>query len=67
MKQYFKVFYTIENSPAFWIGQANSKEHAVQKADVLPDLVYDVWLLSEWQDECDSRRGVHSDKINNSI
>lgn len=61
MKQYFKVFYTIENSPAYWIGQANSKEHAIQKADVLPSLVYDVWLLDDWMDECDSRRGAFPD------
>ena len=67
MKQYYKVFYTIENSHAFWIGQANSKEHAIQKADVLPSLVYDVWLLDDWMDECDSRRGVHSNKIDSSI
>lgn len=47
MKSYYKVFYTIEKSPAFWIGQANSKEHAIQKADVLSDLVYDVWLMDD--------------------
>jgi hypothetical protein len=31
-----------------------AKEDAVKKADILPDLVYDVWLLDEWEDECDS-------------
>lgn len=63
---YYKVFYTRENQPAYWIGNANSKEDAIKKADILPSLVYDVWLLDEWQDECDSRRGIYSDlKINN--
>ena len=58
---YYKVFYTRENQPAYWIGNANSKEDAIKKADILPSLVYD-----EWQDECDSRRGIYSDlKINN--
>lgn len=61
MKQYFKVFFTIENQPAYWIGQANSSEQAIQKADVLPSLVYDVWLLDDWMDECDSRRGAFPD------
>tara|TARA_R110000868_G_scaffold168322_3_gene403031 strand:+ start:686 stop:934 length:249 start_codon:yes stop_codon:yes gene_type:complete len=64
MKQYFKVFfYTEENKPDYWIGQANSVEDAIKKADVLPKLVYDVWLLDEWEDECDSRRGMHPVKI----
>lgn len=62
MKSYYKVFYTRQDQPAYWIGQANSKEDAIQKADVLPDLVYEVWLLDDWMDECDSRRGVYSDK-----
>ena len=35
----------------------------VKKADILPDLVYDVWLLDEWEDECDSRRGIYSKKF----
>jgi hypothetical protein len=63
MKTYYKVFYTRENQPAYWIGSANSKEDAVKKADILPDLVYDVWLLDEWEDECDSRRGMFSKKF----
>jgi hypothetical protein len=25
-------------------------------------LIYDVWLLDEWEDECDSRRGIIIDK-----
>ena len=65
---YYKVFYTLaDNTPSYWIGNARSKEHAIKKADVLPSLVYDVWLLDDWMDECDSRRGVHSEKIDNSI
>ena len=60
---YFKVFYTRDNQPAYWIGKALSKEDAIKKADVLPSLIYDVWLLNEWQDECDSRRGVYSDLL----
>jgi hypothetical protein len=63
MKTYYKVFYYRENQPAFWIGQANSKEDAVKKADIFPGLVYDVWLLDEWEDECDSRRGIFSKKF----
>ena len=60
---YFKVFYTRDNQPAYWIGKASSKEDAIKKADVLPSLIYDVWLLDEWMDECDSRRGVYSDLL----
>jgi len=60
---YFKVFYTRDNQPAYWIGNASSKEDAIKKVDVLPSLIYDVWLLDEWQDECDSRRGVYSDLL----
>ena len=60
---YFKVFYTRENQPAYWIGKALSKEDAIKKADVLPSLIYDVWLLDEWMNECDSRRGVYSDLL----
>ena len=59
---YYKVFYTRENQPAYWIGNAHSKEDAIKKADILPSLVYDVWLLDEWEDECDSRRGIFIDK-----
>jgi len=59
---YYKVFYTRNNQPAYWIGKANSKEDAIKKADVLPSLIYDVWLLDEWEDECDSRRGIFIDK-----
>jgi len=60
---YYKVFYTRENQPAYWIGKANSKEDAMKKADVLPSLIYDVWLLDEWMDECDSRRGIISKNL----
>jgi hypothetical protein len=63
MKTYYKVFYYRENQPAFWIGQANSKEDAVKKTDILPDLVYDVWILKEWEDYCNSRKGIFLKKI----
>ena len=56
--KYFKVFYTrANNEPAYWIGQARSKEDAIKKADVLPKLVSEVWILDDWFDECDERKG----------
>lgn len=60
---YYKVFYTRNNQPAYWVGKANSKEDAMLKADVLPSLIYDVWLLDEWMGECDSRRGIISKNL----
>ena len=59
---YFKVFYyRSNNQPAYWIGKARSEEDAIKKADVLPKLIYDVWLLDDWEDECDSRKGNYLD------
>ena len=60
---YFKVFYFRQNEPAYWIGKANSKEDAIKRADVSPSLVYDVWLLDDWMEFCEERRGIYSDKI----
>lgn len=60
---YYKVFYTrANNEDAYWIGNAHSKEDAIKKADVLPKLVSEVWILDEWFDECDSRRGIFLEK-----
>jgi hypothetical protein len=63
MRIYYKVFFYRENQPDFRIVEANSKEDAIKKADIFPDLVYDVWVLKDWEDECDSRRGIYSEKF----
>jgi len=60
---YYKVFYFRQNEPAYWIGKANSKEDAIKRADVSPSLVYDVWLLDDWMEFQDDRRGYYKDKL----
>lgn len=61
MKQY-KVFYMVDGSPGFYIIYAYSKMDAVKRSDLQPELIYDVWLLDEWIDFCEKRRGPYQTK-----
>lgn len=56
---YYKVFCWNQGQPNYWIGKASSKEEAIKKADRHPSQIYDVWLLEDWIDYCEKRKGVY--------
>jgi hypothetical protein len=52
----------VDGSPGFYIIYAYSKMDAVKRSDLQPELIYDVWLLDEWIDFCEKRRGPYQTK-----
>lgn len=60
---YYKVFCWNQGQPNYWIGKASSKEEAIKKADRHPSQIYDVWLLDDWIDYCEKRKGIYYKKI----
>lgn len=60
---YYKVFCWNQGQPNYWIGKASSKEEAIKKADRHPSQIYDVWLLDDWIDYCEKRKGIYNKNV----
>ena len=60
---YYKVFCWNQGQPNYWIGKASSKEDAIKKADRHPSQIYDVWLLDDWIDYCEKRKGIYNKNV----
>ena len=60
---YYKVFCWNQGQPNYWIGKASSKEDAIKKADRHPSQIYDVWLLDDWIDYCEKRKGIYNKNL----
>ena len=56
---YYKVFCWNQGQPNYWIGKASSKEDAIKKADRNLSQIYDVWLLDDWIEHCEKRKGAY--------
>jgi len=56
--KYYKVFAYSNGNPSYWIGMAESNEDAIKKSKIDPILIMDVWVLDEWIEYCEKRRGT---------
>jgi len=56
---YFKVFAYSNGSPSYWIGKAENAEDAIKKSNLDPLIVMDVWILDEWIEFCNKRKGTY--------
>lgn len=62
---HYKITYWLQKdgiNPHYRLIKANSKEDAVLKSDVDPELIYDVCTLEEWLDFNEKRRGFYLGK-----